>query len=244
MLNRIAVSGGTYQDYISAVWDNESWTQKETPWYIGGLSKEITFQEVVSTAATKEESLGTLAGKGVTGDRKKGGSIYVKIDEPSYIIGIVSITPRIDYSQGNNWDNYLISMNDFHKPALDAIGFQDSINDQRAFWDTGSVNSGYPSEPQFHSMGKVPAWINYMTNVNKCYGNFADPDKEMYMTLNRRYEMDSVTGKIKDQTTYIDPSKFNYMFAQTNLDAQNFWTQIAVDITARRKMSAKIIPNL
>jgi len=45
-------------------------------------------------------------------------------------------------------------------------------------------------------------------------------------------------------TTYIDPSKFNHIFADTRLDAQNFWTQIKVDITARRKMSAKLMPNL
>jgi len=68
------------------------------------------------------------------------------------------------------------------------------------------------------------------------------------MTLNRRYEPDIATNGeilgIKDLTTYIDPMKFNHIFAETSLDAQNFWAQIAVDITARRKMSAKIMPNL
>ena len=51
-------------------------------------------------------------------------------------------------------------------------------------------------------------------------------------------------GRIADLTTYIDPSKFNYMFAQQSLDSQNLWIQIAVDYTARMKMSAKIMPNL
>jgi hypothetical protein len=66
------------------------------------------------------------------------------------------------------------------------------------------------------------------------------------MTLNRRYEWTKqiLRPGIKDLTTYIDPSKFNFIFAETSLDAQNFWTQIAVDIEARRKMSAKQIPNL
>ena len=45
-------------------------------------------------------------------------------------------------------------------------------------------------------------------------------------------------------TSYIDPSKFNFIFAESNLDSQNFWAQVKVDIIARRKMSAKIIPNL
>ena len=98
--------------------------------------------------------------------------------------------------------------------------------------------------PRLYSAGLQPAWINYMTNFNKCYGEFANPKTEMFMTLNRRYEADPVTKRIKDLTTYIDPSKFNNIFAVTDLTAQNFWTQIGLDIEARRKMSAKSIPNL
>ena len=66
------------------------------------------------------------------------------------------------------------------------------------------------------------------------------------MVLTRRYERTKIDGvsMIKDLTTYIDPTKFNYIFANTALDAQNFWVQIGCDITARRKMSAKTIPNL
>jgi hypothetical protein len=82
-----------------------------------------------------------------------------------------------------------------------------------------------------------------MTSYNKTFGNYAIENKEMFMTLNRRYES-NVGGTIKDVTTYIDPSKYNNIFAQTSLDAQNFWVQISNNITARRKMSAKVIPNL
>ena len=101
------------------------------------------------------------------------------------------------------------------------------------------------------SGGKQPAWLNYMTEVNRTYGNFAsevgDPNNgngQMWMTLNRKYEIDPQTGKIQDLTQYIDPSKFNEIFAESQLDAQNFWVQIQKNVTVRRKMSAKIIPNL
>ena len=110
-----------------------------------------------------------------------------------------------------------------------------------------SYKGGYnttTNTPVFKSAGKQPAWINYMTNVNQVRGNFAIESNEMFMTLNRKYERTTDTGEIKDLTTYIDPRKFNNVFAMTNRDAQNFWVQIAVDITARRKMSAKIMPNL
>nr|QJB20199.1 MAG: major capsid protein [Microvirus sp.] len=241
MLNRIAISGGSYNDWVEAVYDAQPWNSAESPVYMGGLSKEVVFNEVISTAQVGEDNpLGTLAGRGSLAKKHKGGRISIKVTEPCFIIGIVSLTPRVDYSQGNDWTVNLKTMDDFHKPALDEIGFQELITEQLAFWDTINQDN---NQQIMHSVGKQPAWINYMSAVNKCYGNFADPRKEMYMTLNRRYEAGN-DKRIKDLTTYIDPVKYNYMFANTALDAQNFWVQIAVDITARRKMSAKIMPNL
>lgn len=246
MLNRIAVSGGTYDDWLDAVYTHERILRAESPIYHGGLIKELVFQEVINNSASSndagtEQPLGTLAGKGRLAGKHKGGSVVIKVDEPSYIIGIVSLTPRLDYSQGNKWDVHLATMDDFHKPQLDQIGFQELITEQMAWFDTQWNTTTNKWEQK--SAGKQPAWINYMTNVNQVRGNFAIPENEMFMTLNRNYEYLYGTG-IKDLTTYIDPVKFNQIFAQTEIDAQNFWTQIAVDITARRKMSAKVMPNL
>jgi len=238
ILNRIAVSGGTFDDWIDAVWTNNRARRSETPMYMGGLSKEIVFQEVVSNSATASEPLGTLAGRGVMAKKHKGGKVVIKVDEPSIVMGIVSITPRIDYSQGNDWTVHLDTMDDLHKPELDQIGFQDLITEQMAWWSTEYDGTNWVQK----SAGKQPAWINYMTAVNKTYGNFAIENNQMFMTFNRRYEYND--GEIGDLTTYIDPSKFNFIFAESALDAQNYWVQIGIDITARRKMSAKQIPNL
>ena len=82
-----------------------------------------------------------------------------------------------------------------------------------------------------------------MTSYNEVYGTFADPDKAGYTVLRRNYEQNE-NGRIKDLTTYIDPTKFNYAFESHDLEEQNFWVQIGMNIQARRKMSAKIIPNL
>lgn len=245
MLNRIAVSGGSFNDWLDAVYTHDRYHMIESPVYMGGLIKELVFQEVVSNSGTTEggegsnQPLGTLAGKGIMSNKHKGGKVVCKVDEPGYIIGIISLTPRIDYSQGNEWDTHLLTMDDFHKPALDQIGFQELIQEQMAWWTTSDVVGNWVTK----SAGKQPAWLNYMTSVNKTYGNFAISSNEMFMTLNRRYEAEGF-AEITDLTTYIDPSKFNHIFAQTALDAQNFWAQISVDITARRKMSAKLMPNL
>ena len=246
MLNRIAVSGGSYRDWLETVYASGQYIERcETPTFEGGTSQEIVFQEVVSNSATENEPLGTLAGRGINAGKQKGGKIKIRATEPGYMMCITSITPRIDYSQGNDFDSDWISLDDMHKPALDGIGYQDSVNTGRAWWDDSFT--GNQASLTKHTAGKTVAWIDYMTNVNRTYGNFAAGMSEAFMVLNRNYEIKYDGGgasRISDLTTYIDPVKYNYIFADTSIDAMNFWVQIKFDITARRLMSAKQIPNL
>ena len=73
------------------------------------------------------------------------------------------------------------TMNDWHKPALDGIGYQDSLNGERAWW-TDYLSDG-PMLTKT-AAGKTVAWINYMTNVNRTFGNFAPEMPESFMVLN------------------------------------------------------------
>lgn len=245
LFNRIAVSGGTYNDWRDAVYTDGK-RLIESPIYCGGLSAEIGFEEVVGTAQTDSNGninhLGSLAGKGTQVD-KKGGRLNINCEEPCIIMGIASITPRLMYTNGNKWFNTeLITIDDLHKPALDGIGFQDLITEQMD-WRECHYNS-IENKIQRYAAGKLPAWINYMTDIDECYGDFADPNKCGFMVLGRNYEISPTTHRIKDLTTYIDPEKFNYAFADASLAAQNFWVQIGFDIKARRMISAKIIPSI
>lgn len=246
-LNRVMVAGASYDDWLDATWAVERHRRPESPVYHGSLIRELGFQEVISNAESTDgnQPLGTLGGRGVMTGKRKGGKMVIKPDEPCYIMGIFSVTPRVDYSQGNKWDVHLKSLDDVHKPALDGIGFQDLITEQMAWWDT-RLNTE-EAEPfwELRSAGKQPAWLNYMTAVNEVHGSFAMVDSEMFMTFNRRYTFDRDEGiRVNDLTTYIDPAKFNHIWADTALDAQNLWVQIACDIEARRIMSAKLMPNL
>lgn len=229
MLNRIAVSDGTYNAWIQTVYTSGGLNHVETPIYIGGASLEIEFQEVINQSGTSEEPLGSLAGRGIASNHR-GGEIKFKADEPGYIICISSITPRVDYFQGSKWDFELQTMDDLHKPQLDGIGFQDrlykSINSQARVVDLNK------------SVGKQPAWIEYTTAVNETAGNFAIIQNEGWMCLNR------IFGEIETYTTYVMPYLYNNIFADTDLNAQNFWVQIYFENKPRRVMSAKQMPNV
>jgi hypothetical protein len=233
MLNRIAVSGGSYKDWIETVYTTDYYFRAETPVYEGGMSTIIDFEAVVSNSASTasgiEEPLGSLAGRGYNG-QKKGGKIRIKVNEPCYIMGIASITPLVDYSQGNDWDNWLETMDDLHKPQLDGIGYQDLM--QNKMHGLAKPNL---------AIGKQPAWLDYMTNFNKTFADFAAGEQESYMVLNRIYNVDN-EGNITNATTYINPKDYTYIFATNTETNRDFWVQIGCGVTARRIMSAAQIP--
>lgn len=240
MLNRVAITDGTYQAWREATYGIRSATLPESPIFCGGMQSEIAFDEIVSNSATDEEPLGTLAGRGIATMYKSGRGLKIKCTEPSMIMALGSITPRIDYSQGNKWWTRLQNMDDFHKPTLDAIGFQELITEEMAAWNTEVTGQ---EEVVYSSLGKQPSWIEYTTDVNETYGEFAAGMPLAFMCLNRVYE-ELEDGTIDNASTYIDPTIYNSIFAESRLSSQNFWVQVAFDVTARRVMSAKQIPNL
>nr|DAU56500.1 MAG TPA: Major capsid protein [Microviridae sp.] len=240
MLNRVAITDGTYQAWREATYGIRSATLPESPIFCGGMQSEIAFDEIVSNSATDEEPLGTLAGRGVATMYKSGRGLKIKCTEPSMIMALGSITPRVDYSQGNKWWTRLQNMDDFHKPTLDAIGFQELIAEEAAAWSTEGTGG---DEFIYQSLGKQPSWIEYTTDVNETYGEFAAGMPLAFMCLNRVYEENS-DHTIGNASTYIDPTIYNNIFAESRLSSQNFWVQVAFDVTARRVMSAKQIPNL
>lgn len=240
MLNRIAVSGGTYRDWLETVYTAGRYLDRpETPVFQGGMSQMIEFDEVVATTGnTDGQVLGELAGRGYARQPNTSGRLHFQVEEPGYVMGIVAITPMIDYSQGNDFDLNLFTMDDLHKPALDGIGYQDLMNEQRAWWAAEQNETSIKDT----TPGKSVAWIDYMTNFNKTFGNFAAGESEDFMVLNRNYEKDDENG-ISNGSTYINPQEHIDIFADTELDSQNFWVQTACEITRRGNYSAKQIPN-
>lgn len=257
MMNRIAVSGSSYQDWQEAVYAEISQKRAESPIYCGGISADIAFDEVVATAETvvseKTTSLGSLAGKGVITDVRSG-EITITCVEPTYIMAVASITPKISYSQGNKFWIRWKSFDDLHKPALDGIGFQNLVVERYMAKSTLlRYTIGRDKADIVQSVvGKTPAYIDYMTAVDENFGLFASGQPYSYMVLDRDYEddwkVDSVSGPggrvPTDNTTYVHQNKFDYIFADSDKDTDNFLVKLYFDCMSRRKMSAKIIPNL
>lgn len=244
MMNRIAISDGSYDAWQTAVYGQEGRVITESPVYCGGYSSEIAFDEVISQSATQDEPLGSLAGRGSqqNGTREGGKNIKIVCDEAMLIMVISSFTPRTTYSQNEEWWTELKTMNDLHKPDLDGIAFQNLMEGKIAAFTKTITERGNITN---YAVGKQTAWVEYTTAVNESFGDFAAGMPLEHLVLNRSYQAVGYgENNIMNATTYIDPTEFNVIFADQELTAKPFWVQIGFNLTSRRKMSAVQIPNL
>lgn len=238
---RIGVTDGTLDEWREMTYAQVGKSKSLKPVYEGGLSKEIVFDMVVSTAGTDDDPLGSIASRGAFGNKHKGGYVQIDSDEEKLVMVLAKITPRLVYNQGNDWTTNLKTLDDLHKPIYDKIGYQNLSTDTMAAFETLVKADGSLVE---YSAGKQPAWQWYRTNYDRALGNMAST--ESYKVFGREYEVDVTENplRIKDLTTYIDPRKFNDVFAIQSLDAMNFDVQVGMDATLTLVMSEEVIPNL
>lgn len=259
MLKRTQLAGGRYSDWNYVQYGNSIRAIVETPTFIRSHSFTLACEDVVQTSESSDENpLGSLAGRGRGGAAGRHVNFYVP--EHGFMMTIFSISPYVDYSQGVSWYLRMTSLGDIHVPVLDGIGFQDLISDDLTTAYTvlpattvGNTDNDY--HYGYYGIGKQPAFIEWMTNENRVYGDFADPNRLMYMTLCRRFadwstansDSSNNPGRIPTDvnfSSYIDPRDWNFCFADTSLESQNFWIQLAFHITAKRVISKKIMPHL
>lgn len=240
---RIGITDGTLEEWRELTYAQLSKGKSLKPVYEGGLSKEIVFDQVVSTAGTESDPLGTIASRGQFGAKHKGGYVQIEGDEEKLVMVLAKITPRLVYSQGTDWTNNLKTLEDLHKPAFDKIGYQNLLTDQMFVFETKVKSDGTLVT---RSAGKQPAWQWYRTNYDDALGNMACGASEDYKVFGRTYEPTVIDDeiRIKDLTTYIDPVKFNDVFAIKSLDYMNFDLQVGIDATFTNVMSEEVIPGL
>ena len=101
-------------------------------------------------------------------------------------MGLMAITPMIDYSQGNDFDLNLQTMDDLHKPALDGIGYQDLIQEQMVGETSVYENNSAISSMKHLAANKTVAWIDYMTNYNRTYRDWETDRKSTRLNSSHR----------------------------------------------------------
>lgn len=244
MLQRTLVAGRRYSDWQKVQFGGSLKGPVECPEFICSHSSDMYFEDVVQTSGATDEDnyLGSLGSRGVGSIMKRKIRYYVK--ENGFLMGIFSIIPRVSYYEGiRHWCRWS-RVSDRHVPAMDGIGFQDL--DVDSLCSRNSVLSDDPFKPTSGSVGKQPAWVEYMTRVNELHGQFAKVNSYMPLVYARRFHQstdDQLPGTFQ-YTTYINPKGYNYPFADASLSSENYWCQFRFRVRVRRAISKRVMPHL
>lgn len=243
LLGRAWLSGGRYSEYLRTQFGQEGVPDCDIPQYCGSTSVEVVFDEVVSTAETSETNNGPLGSLGGRGHARMFGRTRVfKPREYGIMMSIASIVPRADYADQFSRDWLVRNLTDLYVPALDAIGMQDVTDGEFSFGVT-PVNLASKDSPFNVGLFKHPAWMEYMTDVNRNFGDFAG--NLSYWVLNRPLHGASANpaGSLY-ATSYVAPAQWNNVFADTSSTAQNFLVQIGYNALYNRPISKQVMPTL
>lgn len=240
--------------------------------FFGNTDVIATANGAVSTSTgVKQEPklsiLGQQAGFAVGRVNRKNKPISFKSDQYGTLVCIFSLVPIVNYSQGIEIENLKTTFADVYSPAMSQLGFQDVDRRELSAIPFMSFDSDQASPVEGHptvdapSVGKRVAWSEYMASLGRNHGYFAYGEEMDYWVNQRQYtsELDAtyVETNIEqdeqayfrrfgsfDETTYVLPGHWNYLFASTARESMNFRLRCRFDITAKRPIGSRLMPHL
>lgn len=282
----VSILGGnsTYSDWLHAHWGVDIPVGVNRPEYLGTTTSWVKFGEVISTSNTLSPDGDSVTGLGDRGGvgfgAGRGKKRRFNFNENGYYMVIMTIVPEIDYSQGIGKSLLKTNFSDIFVPELDGIGFQDigmfelnALPNRQSFDTESGLRLSYyvqqdasvplnnaAANPFTSSIGKQPAWMEYMTKQNELHGRLVASGDLGYWALSRTFFApsndsssllqpgDRSPGLDDDTfyrfTPYGYPWEFNYLFNNIDLTAQNFICEVKFDIVAKRQISKNIRPSL
>lgn len=246
-----AMSSGTFRDWIRMHFGVTPKIMDDMPTFLGASISDIPFEDIRATTSAKvgdtDQYLGDKAASGLGYSRSRRHSVIA--DRPGYIMTIAQIVPQVDYYQ--NLERFVSyrKLSDEFRPEFNGIGLQDVL--------VSDINADYTGntavyddiadieDPRTISVGKQPAWIEYMTEVNRVRGTFCTSESSWVLARNMRANPADVSSSPVDNTTissYILPEDWNQPFAVRDAAAQNFYLQVYIRSKVRTTVLKRLLP--
>lgn len=226
---RNARSGSRYiEQILSHFGVRSSDARLQRPQFLGGGRVPVSVSEVLQTSSTDETSpQANMAGHGISASVNHGFTRY--FEEHGYIIGIMSVMPRTGYQQGVPRDFRKFDNMDFYFPEFAHLGEQEIKNEELYLSQYDADNSG--------TFGYIPRYAEYKYSLNEAHGDFRG--NMAFWHLNRIF-----TEKPNLNTTFVECSPSNRVFATAETSDDKYWIQLYQDIKALRLMPKYGTPML
>lgn len=250
--NKDVMSSGTFKDWVRLHYGVTPKIMDDMPTFCGSTSTDIVFEDIrATTSATLgdgEQYLGDKAASGLGFLRSRRHRVIA--DRPGYVMAIASIVPRVDYFQRLERYTQYTDIADEFRPEYNGIGLQDAlVSDFNAdFSRIDAPVTATFTDPSTASLGKQPAWIEYMTAVNKVRGTFCTTERSWVLSRNMMLRpSDSTAESQPTQNTnisaYVIPDQWASAFALSDVTAQNFLAQFNIKDYVRSSVLKRLLPK-
>lgn len=269
LIDTLDIGSGRASDWIYARWHVKPFKHINRPIYCGSTSFILNQRDIIATAsgqsgnessANPNSQLGQQVGFAV-GTLRNSRKINIRTTEYATLCVCFSLVPYVNYSQGFELETMKTKFADVYDPLFKQIGFQDvsryelsslpQINNLRSITlnDIPELQSCVPNT----SVGKRIAWSEYMDVLGRTHGQFAAGGSLDYWAFNRVYTQEVNNDELPyyariyggfNTSTYVRPSDWNYLFADTSNRAENFRVEIGWNIKARRPISKRLMPHI
>lgn len=251
------LTSGRIGDWIRSVWRTRT-GGLDRPEYLGGYSLTLGFSDITQTApgTASGSPLGWKVSAGMSAGQ--GRPIYFKSNSYGVLLAVLSIRPRVVYSQVDWPEDCYKDFGSLYAPPMANLGYQplrrSTINS--GIFSASIVNTtGHDSE--YVSAGRQLAWVEAMTDIDTAHGLFANPFNlnqyiptyvpnatGVYAGGNGDLKTDLIRVSGGNMTTYVSPYAWNRFFASTNMFSHNFRITLRQNIRARRCIPYRTMPSL
>lgn len=223
--------GYRYRDQLMSHYGvSVSYKDMMMPEFIGGMSRDVTVNQISQTVETDTGNLGDMAGQAyVIGDGKP---ISHFCDEHGYIIGILSVVPVPNYSQMIPKHFFKHDALDYFFPEFGKIGMQPIANKEIA------AIASYLEGNSDKTFGYQRAWYDYLARVDEVHGMF---NSDFYNFLIQR-KFDGVPQLGASFTTVNNDDLNNIFYSDDGKD--KILGQIYYDVSGIRPIPMYGIPSL
>jgi len=253
--NKDAMTAGTFKDWVRAHFGVTPKIMDDMPTFCGSYSTSINFEDIRATTTVRDEN-GNI--EQALGDKGSSAISYgnsrmhrIVADRPGYVMVLASITPRVDYFQFADRYPFYGKLSDEFRPEFNGIGLQDVLGaDLNYSWynpatDVAAQVISYDAsvDPRAVSLGKQPAWIEYMTRVNKIRGTFCTTENSWVLSKNLWDRSNTFDPATINPPYYVYPSDWNQPFALQDATAQNFLAQFFIRHFVRSTVQKRLLPK-
>lgn len=263
-LDKSIFSDTRFGSWLKAHFGTKLNDRLDIPQFLGSMSFDLNFNDIVSTAqtgdsdvVTSNDALGSRAGLGSAYAESKGSFVEFYAKEPGYLMVNFSIVPNVSYTQGIRKMYLKNRFSDLYVPEFDAVGYQDlqrlELDAIGASVQTNGSIGGTAVSTYNTVVGKHPAWLEYMTAVDESHGLMQERLQYGFWTLNRPFNIPAYfesanaveVTEASDlaSSTYIYPELFNTIFSVTQL-TDNFQCRFRFFDKTKQPISKQILPHL